>query len=193
GAILRRCVRLDRASGQRAGPAAVSDAAGTLADHQGIAGAVRDVGDARPAVAVKDAVAATFVLGDWLGTEHADVVGSRQAGGRIRWDEGQGRGVRRTEVNRQALDARHSIGVVADVKREVDLSSQVALFEVVEQIGPPAPAGADADVCGVDARYESGRKRAHAVVIVVHGQPNLLEVVEALRPAGRFPNPLHGG
>src|SRR5262249_59291633 len=126
-------------------------------------------------------------------TEHADVVGSRQAGGRIRWDEGRWRVVRRTEVNRQALDARHSIGVVADVKREVDLSAQVALFEVVEQIGPPAPAGADADVCDVNARYESGRKRLHAIVIAVQGQPNLLEIVLAPGPAGRFPDLLHGG
>ena len=71
--------------------------------------------------------------------------------------------------------------------------ADVALLDVVERECPPAMDGT-AGVARSRGARRVGRSREEAVriVIVLHGQPELLQVVGALHAVGGFANLLHG-
>src|SRR5439155_10108778 len=121
---------------------------GPLADEQGVAGAVGNVGHSDLAVAEQDAgraVAGIRVARDLVDAGHADVVAERHvADGAARTvaDRGgeAGRAVRGTEEALETGYASLGVGGVGNVLGEVDLAVQGVLFEIRQQVRTPAPA-----------------------------------------------------
>jgi hypothetical protein len=65
---------------------------------------------------------------------------------------------------------------------------------MMEQQGSPTPSGTDVFTIGISGIPRTDvptRKDFKRIMVVVESQANLLEVVLALRPAGRFPSLLN--
>ena len=79
-------------------------------------------------------------------------------------------------------------------KGEVDAPVQVVLLDVGEELAVGRPAGIGSGAgprCHVIRPLAEG-KCLESIVIIVQGQPDLLQVVGALGAVGRFAHFLHG-
>src|SRR5262249_53579611 len=84
--------------------------------------------------------------------------------------------------------ARSGVGVVPERETEIRGIEKWALFETREN--HRAPAEAAADVAGREG--VAHRKAAMCIVVAMHRETNLLELVRTARPAGAFPRRLDG-
>ena len=70
---------------------------------------------------------------------------------------------------------------------------RVRLLELGQEHRGPAPAGAGIVAVGVEVRHVAGREGLVSLVVAVQRQADLLQVVDALRPARRLTRRLNGG
>ena len=196
--------------GDGAGPARARQVLAPLARGEGLACAVGDLGDVDRVIAEEEPVAVVAAGGavigvDDLGIEargvaaadRADIVrrgnvadrGTGHCAGRCRIDHGERilpPGIGRAE---EAADHGQPGGLVGrelDPQHEIDAVVDGELLHLVQREGGPSPAGAVVVEChGIHQRQVARGKGADGVVIVVQGDADLLQIVGALKCAGR--------
>src|SRR5262249_24278131 len=95
------------------------------------------------------------------------------------------------EVNRQERGADSSVGGVADIELEVDLAIEVVLFQLRQQVRAPAPARTLIGIRPGCRVVVADGKGAAAVVVAVHRQANLPQVVLTGGQVGQLADLLH--
>ena len=95
-------------------------------------------------------------------------------------------GTRIDEGLYQSLDHR-GVGRVPGRQVEPELFAQVVLLKVRQEVNAPTPSGRGVEGTRVGRRVEGirhipGRELAQRIVVAVHGQPDLLQVVRTLHP-----------
>src|SRR5262249_9370179 len=170
---------------------------GALADQNSVAGPIGDIGHAGSAIAVENPQAARAERVRFISSDAGGVAGRRGQTERVAktiWNREGGRWwhIRRALVNRQhCLDCRRLLNRLVKGKLTMDRT----LLEVRQDECSPPPARRR--VGGPIHEWAGGlvtrREYFLSVVVAVQGQPDLLEVVQALRACSGRTHFLNGG
>ena len=159
-----------------------------LADHQRVAGAAGDGQQTEAPVLHQHAVLGLVIFprdteetreGDGGFRLHGDLLRTHPTVGRAKvgFDHGRQPGVRRREGERLPAEVGHRLRV------------QRVGFEEGQQVERPT---GERPAVGLEQRTVADGQAVIGVVVMVEGQPDLLEVVLATQPRCRDPDPLHG-